>query len=119
MAIFRRLARMTMKSGAIWAEAHLLYLTARDSRVQWYGRIAAAAVAVYVVSPLDIVPDPIPFIGFVDDLIVIPVGLAAVRRLVPADVLAENRERAVGINPIRWTIGRAVRPARRILPGRR
>lgn len=75
-------------------ETYALYLALRDPRVPWYARALAVAVVAYAFSPLDLIPDFIPVLGFLDDLIVVPLGVALVRRLIPQPVFAECRERA-------------------------
>jgi len=71
-----------------------LYLAARDPRTPWYAKLVAAAVVAYALSPLDLIPDFIPVLGYLDDLIIVPLGIAVVLRLVPAEVLADCRARA-------------------------
>jgi uncharacterized membrane protein YkvA (DUF1232 family) len=107
MALLRRLGRLASKSGRFWTEAYVLYLAARDNRVPIYARVAAGAFAVYVLSPIDIVPDPIPLVGIVDDFIIIPLGLMAVRSLVPSDLRAEHRDLAIARQPQRPSISEA------------
>ena len=75
-------------------EVYALYLAYRDPRVPWWARIFAACVVAYAFSPIDLIPDPIPVLGYLDDLVLIPVGVIVARRLIPAQVLAECRERA-------------------------
>lgn len=75
-------------------ETYALYLAYRDPRVPWYARIFAALVVGYAFSPIDLIPDPIPFIGYLDDLILVPLGIALAIRMIPAEVLAECREKA-------------------------
>lgn len=75
-------------------ETYALYLAMRDPRVPWYARALAVCVVAYAFSPLDLIPDFIPVLGFLDDLILVPLGVALVRRLIPPPVLAECRERA-------------------------
>jgi len=75
-------------------EVLTLYLVCRDPRIPWYARALAAAVAAYALSPIDLIPDFIPVLGYLDDLILIPVGVLIVRRLVPVSVLDECRARA-------------------------
>src|SRR5246127_2293929 len=75
-------------------DAHALYLAACDPRVPWYAKAMALAVAAYALSPIDLIPDFIPVVGYLDDLILVPLGLALALRLMPAHVLAESRERA-------------------------
>src|SRR3546814_393493 len=70
-------------------EAHAAWLAARDPRVLWFARILAVAVAAYALSPIDLIPDFIPVLGWLDDLILVPVGIWAVRRLIPDSLWAE------------------------------
>lgn len=71
-----------------------LWLAARDPRTPWYARLAAALVAAYALSPIDLIPDFIPILGYLDELIILPLGIWLAIRLVPADVLAEMRAKA-------------------------
>jgi uncharacterized membrane protein YkvA (DUF1232 family) len=75
-------------------DVHALYLSARDPRVPWYAKAVALAVAAYALSPIDLIPDFIPVIGYLDDLIIVPLGIVLAVRLIPADVLAEHRATA-------------------------
>jgi uncharacterized membrane protein YkvA (DUF1232 family) len=71
-----------------------LYLAARHPRTPWYAKALAAFLAAYLLSPIDVIPDFVPVLGYLDDLVVISLGVLLVRRLVPADVLEECRKRA-------------------------
>ena len=75
-------------------EVYALYLAYRDPRVSWPARIFAACVVAYAFSPIDLIPDPIPVLGYLDDLILIPLGVVLARRMIPAPVLEECRARA-------------------------
>jgi uncharacterized membrane protein YkvA (DUF1232 family) len=75
-------------------DTYALYLAARDPRVPWYTKALALAVVGYALSPLDLIPDFIPIIGYLDDFILIPLGVALVLRLTPPGVLAEYRAQA-------------------------
>ena len=86
--------RLKQRARHLKRETYALYLAARDPRTPWYAKLLAAAVVAYAVSPLDLIPDFVPVLGYLDDLIIVPLGLALVLRLVPAQVLAECRERA-------------------------
>lgn len=66
----------------------------RDPRTPWPARILGALVVAYAVSPIDLIPDFIPVLGYLDDLLLLPLGLMLVRRLIPSDVLEEHRARA-------------------------
>ena len=71
-----------------------LYLAARDPRVPWYAKVVAACVAAYALSPIDLIPDFIPVIGYLDDIILVPLGIALAIRLIPPALLEEHRQAA-------------------------
>ncbi len=71
-----------------------LWIAARDPRVPWYAKAAAGAVAAYALSPIDLIPDFVPVLGYLDDLLIVPVGILFAVRLVPADLMAEFRAEA-------------------------
>jgi uncharacterized membrane protein YkvA (DUF1232 family) len=75
-------------------EIYALYLVARDSRVPWYTKALALAIVGYALSPLDLIPDFVPIFGYLDDLILLPLGIVLVLRLTPGDVLADCRTQA-------------------------
>ncbi len=75
-------------------EIAVLWFAARHPNTPWYARLAAGAVLAYALSPIDLIPDFIPVLGLLDDLLLVPIGLALVVRLIPAAVLTECRERA-------------------------
>ena len=75
-------------------EVFALYLACRDPRVPWYAKALAAGVVAYAFSPIDLIPDFIPVVGYLDELVLVPLGVLAVRAMIPAAVLAECRERA-------------------------
>ena len=72
----------------------VVYYAARDPRTPWFARVLAFAVAAYALSPIDLIPDFIPVLGYLDDLIIIPLGLMLVVRLTPSEVLADSRIKA-------------------------
>ena len=83
----------------LWArrlirDVHAVYLAAYHPRVPWYAKILAAAVAGYAVSPIDLIPDFIPVLGYADDLIIEPLGIWLVVSLIPSEVMAECRAKA-------------------------
>jgi uncharacterized membrane protein YkvA (DUF1232 family) len=71
-----------------------LWLAARDPRVPWYAKAAAGAVAAYALSPIDLIPDFIPVLGYLDDLIIVPLGILLAVRLIPAGLMVEFRAEA-------------------------
>ena len=85
----------------IWARAlkrdvHAIYLAAHSPCVPWHAKIIAIAVAGYALSPIDLIPDFIPVLGYVDDLIIVPLGIWLVLSLIPEEVMAECRAVADG-----------------------
>ena len=75
-------------------EIYALYLAYKDPRVPWHARAFAVLVVGYAFSPIDLIPDAIPLLGYLDDLVVIPLGIALATRMIPPPVLAECREEA-------------------------
>ena len=82
------------KTRNVKREVFALYLACRDPRVPWYAKALAAGVVAYAFSPIDLIPDFIPVVGYLDELVLVPLGVLAVRAMIPAAVLAECRERA-------------------------
>jgi uncharacterized membrane protein YkvA (DUF1232 family) len=82
------------KARKLKQEVYALYLASKDRRVPWYARLVAIVVVSYAFSPIDLIPDPIPVLGYLDDLILIPLGIALVIKLIPAEVLQDCREKA-------------------------
>ena len=72
-------------------------LAVRDPRVPWYAKAVGACVVAYALSPIDLIPDFIPVIGYLDDLVLVPLGLLLMLRLIPPGILAEHRVAAAGI----------------------
>jgi len=75
-------------------ETFALYLAYKDPRTPWYARLFAACVVGYAFSPIDLIPDPIPVLGYLDDLVLVPLGVALALKMVPALVRAECRAKA-------------------------
>ena len=76
------------------AETYALYLAYRDPRVPWYARLVVVCVVGYALSPIDLIPDFIPVLGYVDDLFLVPMGIALAIRLIPSPVMEDCRRRA-------------------------
>jgi uncharacterized membrane protein YkvA (DUF1232 family) len=102
---------LTLRAWKDWArqlkkETYAMYLAYKDPRVPWYARVFAACVLGYAFSPIDLIPDPIPVLGYLDDLILIPLGLVLARKMIPPVVLAECREQAYSMRtkgkPANW-----------------
>jgi uncharacterized membrane protein YkvA (DUF1232 family) len=79
------------------AQTYALYLAYRHPRTPWYAKVFAALVVSYVFSPVDPIPDFIPVVGFLDEMVVVPIGVALAAKLVPPDVFVECREKARGV----------------------
>ena len=94
------------KARALKRETYAVYLACRDPRVPWYGRLLAACIVGYAFSPIDLIPDFVPVLGYLDDLILIPLGIALLLKVIPSEVMAECREKAavamVGGKPRNW-----------------
>ena len=75
-------------------EVYAIYLAYKDPRVSWYARIFAACVVGYAFSPIDLIPDFVPVLGYLDDIILIPLGIAIAIKMIPANIIAENREKS-------------------------
>jgi uncharacterized membrane protein YkvA (DUF1232 family) len=82
---------MTQIARALKRDVHAVYLAARDPQTPWYAKALAFAVAAYALSPIDLIPDFIPVLGYVDDLLIVPLGIALVIRLIPAEVMEKHR----------------------------
>ena len=88
------LASLRQKARALTRECHALYFAARDPRTPWYVKAFAAGIAAYALSPIDLIPDFIPVLGILDDVVLLPLAIVVVLKLIPADVMAESRARA-------------------------
>ena len=76
------------------AETYALYLACRDPRTPWVARIFAAVVVGYAFSPIDLIPDFIPVLGYLDDLVLEPFGIWLALKMIPPEVMADSRGRA-------------------------
>jgi uncharacterized membrane protein YkvA (DUF1232 family) len=88
------LSRIKTWARSLKRDAHAIYLASRDPRVPWYAKALAIAVAAYALSPIDLIPDFIPVIGYLDELLILPLGIWLVVSLIPNDVMAEYRASA-------------------------
>jgi uncharacterized membrane protein YkvA (DUF1232 family) len=75
-------------------EVYAVYLAYQDPRTPWYARLWAAGVVGYAFSPIDLVPDFIPILGYLDDLLIVPLGIALALKMIPAEVMTECRAQA-------------------------
>lgn len=104
------MTRLSNWIGAAKRDVLALYLTARDPRVPWPAKAVAAVVVAYALSPIDLIPDFIPILGYLDDLLLVAGGVWLVLRLIPPDVMAELRATAaarLAARPTSW-LGAAI-----------
>jgi uncharacterized membrane protein YkvA (DUF1232 family) len=88
------LTAMKNRAHTLKREAYALYIAARDPRVPWYAKVFMGLVVAHTFSPIDLIPDFIPVLGLLDDLIVTPVGIAIALKMIPAEVMADSRHKA-------------------------
>jgi uncharacterized membrane protein YkvA (DUF1232 family) len=95
------MSRLKQWARIIKRDVHAVYLAARDPRTPWYAKLLAACVAGYALSPIDLIPDFIPVLGYLDDVLIVPLGILAVMKLVPAEVMAPPSGRSAA--GLRWS----------------
>lgn len=88
------LEKLKQRARFLRAETFALYLASRDPRTPWYAKLLVAGIVAYALSPIDLIPDFVPVLGYLDDLILIPMGIVLAIKLVPNSVLTECRARA-------------------------
>ena len=98
-------ARLKARARELKAEVMALYVAVRHPRTPWYAKLLIVAIVAYALSPIDLIPDFIPVLGQLDDLILVPLGIWLVVKLIPAPVMADLRSRAAGISGNRSIAG--------------
>ena len=91
-------ASWKQKAELLKNEARALYLAYKDPRVPWYAKLFMGAVLGYLASPIDLIPDFIPIVGYLDDLVIVPAGIYLAIKMIPRGIMDECREKAVS-NP--------------------
>lgn len=101
------LARWKERVRRLKQELRALYLATRDPRTPWYAKLVAACVVGYAFSPIDLIPDPIPILGYLDDAVLLPLGILLAIKLIPDNVLAECRQHVADVpgKPVSRTAG--------------
>jgi uncharacterized membrane protein YkvA (DUF1232 family) len=84
------------KAKRLRSEVYALYLASKHPETPWYAKAFAALIVGYALSPIDIIPDFIPVIGYIDDLIIVPAGISLLIKMIPKEILEECREKARG-----------------------
>ncbi|HEV8605784.1 MAG TPA: DUF1232 domain-containing protein [Tepidisphaeraceae bacterium] len=100
------LQRWKAAAKSLKLEVHALFLAVKHPETPWYAKVVAVCVAAYALSPIDLIPDPIPIIGYLDDLLLVLAGIALARWMIPAAVLAECRQQAAESSENSNSIGR-------------
>lgn len=93
---------LSTRARRIRGEVAALAAATRDPRTPWIAKAVVVAVVAYAVSPIDLIPDPIPVLGLLDDLVLLPLGIALAIRLLPHDVMVDARARAELAGTARW-----------------
>jgi len=88
------LENLNQRARDLKTETYALYLAARDPRTPWYAKLLVAGIVAYALSPIDLIPDFVPVLGYLDDLILIPLGVTLAIKLIPGSVLTECRIQA-------------------------
>ena len=88
------LEKLKSRARALETETYAIYLAARDPRTPWFAKALVFLIIAYALSPIDLIPDFIPVFGYLDDLIIVPAGIALALRLIPRDVMEESRAKA-------------------------
>jgi uncharacterized membrane protein YkvA (DUF1232 family) len=86
--------RLSQSARQLNTQTYILYFAYCDPRTPWYAKAWAALVVAYVISPIDLIPDFIPVIGYLDDLLLVPAGIVLALKMIPAEVMKEAREKA-------------------------
>jgi len=101
--------KIKTKARQLEGETFTLYLAYRHPATPWYAKIFAAVVVGYAFSPIDLIPDFIPVLGYLDDLLLVPLGIKLALKMIPEEVLSEARQQAAqefeGEKPKRWIVG--------------
>ena len=88
------LSRLKSRARALQTETYALYLAARDPRTPWIAKAVVFLVVAYALSPIDLIPDFIPILGYLDDLLIVPAGILLALRLIPGEVMEQSRQQA-------------------------
>lgn len=108
----KRIEALKQRALVLRREVYTLYLSYRDPRVPWYAKVFAGAVVAYAFSPVDLIPDFVPVLGYLDDLVLIPLGTSLAIKMIPAEVLKEYRQRAKEMlesgEPTNWWVAAVI-----------
>ena len=88
------LERWKQRARELKQEVHALALACKDPRVPWYAKPVAVSIVAYALSPIDLIPDFIPVLGYLDDLILVPIGISLLLKIIPPEVIRDCRDKA-------------------------
>jgi uncharacterized membrane protein YkvA (DUF1232 family) len=88
------LAHLKERASRLKAETYALYLAARHPGTPWYAKLLVAGIVAYALSPIDLIPDFVPVLGYLDELVLIPLGIALAIRIIPSSIIEECRARS-------------------------
>lgn len=102
-------SRLRQKAKELKRETYVLYFAYKHPDIPWHAKLVAICVVAYAFSPIDLIPDFIPILGYLDDVILVPLGVALALRLIPAHVRSESRKQAEDLmrqgKPVNWFVG--------------
>jgi len=100
------LERLRERARVFHREVYAVYLACRDPRTPWYAKLLGAIIVAYALSPIDLIPDFIPVVGYLDDLLIVPLGVTLLLKIIPKEVLDECRIKAAnqGIVKRSWFV---------------
>jgi uncharacterized membrane protein YkvA (DUF1232 family) len=104
--LMSRMEHLKRRAQELKREIAALFLAIRHPRTPWYAKLLLLAIVAYALSPIDLIPDFVPVIGLLDDVLLLPLAIALVLKMIPASVIAECRERAVLNEMDRRRVGR-------------
>ena len=100
------MSKLTDRAKKLKTDIPAVFLALKEKRTPWYAKIIAAVVVVYALSPIDLIPDFIPVLGYLDDLIILPALIARCVKCIPDEVFMDCRRRAEGMwgngSPEKW-----------------
>ncbi|WLV25570.1 YkvA family protein [Aciduricibacillus chroicocephali] len=103
------ISRLKLFAKRLKQELYVLFLSYKDDRTHWFAKVFVICVVAYAFSPIDLIPDFIPVLGYLDDLIIVPLGISISLKIIPSNVLEENREKAEDLRrkgkPKNWLMG--------------
>jgi len=92
------LEKLKARARALQMEAHVLHIASHDPRTPWYAKALTFFMLAYIFSPFDLIPDFIPVLGYLDDILLVSIGIPLILKAIPASVMEEARKTAIQNN---------------------